>query len=329
MTDTPSNGKRSSFDYAATYRDMIRTHDLTTMPEEKSWRDTPPKPAADSPDGKVEQHDVVLYLGCNVLRNSHMIRNITAIFDRLELDYIAVGGPAYCCGIMQHREGDSVRSQSMGAQTIQFLQAYQPQTVVMWCPSCTYYYDDIFQLETPFTKLHATEFLAGQLDKLEFVAQPPRRVALHYHIAQPQRANEASAARALLEAVPGVEYVDIGSDEALGTICSPQLGIGPEWERRIDAQLSRAQDAGVDSFATIYHGCQRLICANEERVPFPIEHYLDIFARALGIEHEDVYKRYRLWRDPERVFADMAPCMQANNIAPDKARDVVARMFPA
>jgi hypothetical protein len=83
----------------------------------------------------------------------------------------------------------------------------------------------------------------------------------------------------------------------------------------------------VDTVATLYHGCQRLLCVREERTPFTIEHYLSVFARALGIEHEDIYKRYRLWRDPERVLEEMTPCMVANEVDGVLARDIVERTF--
>ena len=43
---------------------------------------------------------------------------------------------------------------------------------------------------------------------------------------------------------------------------------------------------------------------------------------------KDRYKKYRLWRDPERVLAEMAPCLQANKLREDQARDVVLRTFP-
>ena len=88
-----------SYDYRGYFGDITLTHDLTTRPEDRRWRLTPP-PA------EGEHHDVVLYLGCNVLRTSHMVRTVTAIFDRLGLDYVAVGGPTYCCGIQHHKQGD-------------------------------------------------------------------------------------------------------------------------------------------------------------------------------------------------------------------------------
>ena len=87
-----------AYDYAKHFGEITGTQDLTTLPEERTWRLT-------APSRDEEKHSIVLYLGCNVLRTSHMIRTVTAIFDRLRLDYVAVGGPTYCCGIVHHGQG--------------------------------------------------------------------------------------------------------------------------------------------------------------------------------------------------------------------------------
>ena len=59
------------------------------------------------------------------------------------------------------------------------------------------------------------------------------------------------------------------------------------------------------------------------------EHYLTLFARALGIEFEDTYKKYVLWGDPERILEDASPCMAANGVDPSVARGLVIKTFAA
>ncbi|MEE8442546.1 MAG: heterodisulfide reductase-related iron-sulfur binding cluster [Dehalococcoidia bacterium] len=315
--------KKSDFDYAGYFREMRLTHDLMTLPQDKTWRAVPPT--------EPEPHSVVLYLGCNVLRTSHMIRNVTDILDRLGVDYVAVGGPAFCCGIVHHRNEDTELSQVIARNTVRYFERFNPERVVMWCPSCIVYYDEIFQVPASFQTQHVTEFLAEHVGDLEFVREVPQRVALHYHCDQPGRLAEARAAETLLSAVPGLKYVKIDGDAQLGRACSmaTQQALGMDkWQQIIEQQLHQASEAGADTLATMYHGCQRSLCLYEEQHPLNIEHYLSVFARSLGIDHEDTYKKFRLWRDPERVLAEMAPCMQANNVREDQARRVVQRTFP-
>ena len=58
--------------------------------------------------------------------------------------------------------------------------------------------------------------------------------------------------------------------------------------------MQKAVDAGADTYATLYHGCQRHMCGLEADYPVRVEHYLTLVGRALGIEYEDQYKKHTL-----------------------------------
>ena len=326
MPNKPTSRNKSKYDYGAYFREMRDTHDLTTKPEDRTWNAVPPIEA------EAEPHDVVLYLGCNVLRTSHMIKTATDILDLLGVDYVAVGGPAYCCGIVHNRNGDIELAETIGTNAIRYMERYQPKIVAMWCPSCISYYDEVFEVETSFKTQHFTEFLVDHLEEMNFVKDVPLKVGLHSHMTHPKRIEEARAAVTLLSAVPGMECVELATDIRMGISCSPntQQAAGMDvWEQIVEGELSTAVDEGIDAFATLYHGCQRTICAYEEKFPIEIEHYLSLFARGLGIEHEDLFKKYSLWRDPARVMAEMGACMEASGVRPERAQKLVDLTFPA
>jgi hypothetical protein len=249
-----------AFDYAQYFGEIKLTQDLLTNRDDRSWRLASPR------DG--ERHDVVLYLGCNVLRTSHLVQTATAVFDQLGLDYVAVGGPTYCCGIQHHRRGQEASGERYANHTIALLQRMAPREVVMWCPSCIHFYDEVLQAELPFPKRHTTEFLADRLERGDFT-----------------------------------------------------------FTRRVEATVA-LHAAGATHLAGIYHGCHRDLCRFEAERPIVVEHYLTIFARALGIEFEDVYKKYVLLGDADRILEDATPCMAANGVDPAAARDLVLKTFP-
>lgn len=311
------------FDYGRYFGDIALTHDLTTLPGDRTWLLRGPAAG----DGR---HRIVLYLGCNVLRTSHMIRTVLAVFDRLRLDYIAVGGPTYCCGIVHDQQGDAAPARAMSTHAIQAFQRFEPEEVVMWCPSCIYFFDAVQHLALPFRARHVTEFLVDRLPDLGLARRVTGRVALHRHVHGEARRREGAAARRLLEAVPGLEYVAIEPEPLFGRVCSAmvqeQLGL-ETWNGLARDEIARARAAGATRLATIYHGCQRLLCGFEAEGGPVIEHYLSVFARALGIDFEDTYKKYRLWRDPGRVLADMTPCQEANGVDPARARAFVEQTF--
>jgi hypothetical protein len=259
-----------------------------------------------------------------------MVQTVTAIFDLLGLDYVAVGGPSYCCGIVHHTQGDTAAARGMSEGTIRLFERFSPREVVMWCPSCIYFYDEVQQLTLPFPFRQAAEFLVQHLPALRFTREVRQRVALHYHVQNDSRRREGKAGRALLEAVPGLTFVPIEPEPQFGRICTAgvqqQLGL-EAWNLRVRDEIARAHGAGADTLATIYHGCQRLLCGFEAQGPLTIEHYLSVFARGLGIEFEDTYKRWMLAGDPEAIMAEATPCMEANGVEPAAARAFVERTF--
>jgi heterodisulfide reductase subunit D len=312
-----------AFDYKRYFDEIAVIRDLTNMPEEVKWRT-----AAPAPDG--ERHQIVLYLGCNVFRTSHMIQTVIAIFDRLGLDYVAVGGPTYCCGIVHHQQGDTAAAGGMADHTIKLFERYEPEQVVVWCPSCIYFYDEVRRARLPFKVSHAAEFLVSKLPEIRLTEQVNATVALHYHDASPPRRSEGLAGQRLLEAVPGLRLVDLEPDPRFGRSCTPsvqqQVGLNA-WNQMAREEIDRARAAGADTLATIYHGCQRYLCVFEPESPIAIEHYLSVFGRGLGIEFEDKFKKYRLWQDPERVLAETTPCQRANYVDAARARAVVVEAF--
>jgi Fe-S oxidoreductase len=313
-----------SFDYGKYFREITLTQDLLTAGAERSWLLKPPR------DG--ERHDIVLYLGCNVLRTSHMVQTVSAIFDRLGLDYVAAGGPTYCCGIQHHRRGQTASGERYASHTIELLRKMEPREVVMWCPSCIQFYDEVLRADLPFPKRHTAEFLADRLERGEFAftGRVDATVALHYHRATPPRQREGMAGRRLLEAVPGLEVLEFEPDLRWGRSCTPalqeELGLSA-WRQMALDDIDRALAAGATHLAGIYHGCHRELCRFERERPVVVEHYLTLFARALGIEFEDTYKKYVHWGDPERILEHATPCMARNGVDPEAARGLVIKTF--
>ena len=75
--------------YRNYFREVDVLHGLQSTPEERDWLLTTPK-------GEVKQSDIVLYLGCNVMRTTHLVRTVMDVFKLLEVDFSAVGGASYC-----------------------------------------------------------------------------------------------------------------------------------------------------------------------------------------------------------------------------------------
>jgi len=128
----------------------------------------------------------------------------------------------------------------MNRRTVERFQRYKPAEIVMWCPSCVYFYDEIQRFSWPVPVRHATDFRATRLAELEFTGRVEAGAALHYRSQSEPRRQEGAAARRLPEAVPGLRFVEIGSE--------PQLGrLGPPRHRRRSASRSGTRGSATRS----------------------------------------------------------------------------------
>jgi heterodisulfide reductase subunit D len=315
--------KQAGSKYGKFYRELNVVHGLQTTPQEREWLLTPPR-------GEVKPADVVLYLGCNVLRTSHMIRTVVDIFKMLDVNFVTVGGTSYCCGNQHFNGGDDPSGRAMATATVRNFQKFQPERVVMWCPSCIYYYDDIMDQREVLNLEHVTEFLLENLDRLEFKHEVKASVALHYHTGRPQSDIEAQSARRLLSCIPGLNLVDVGTDPRFGRHCTERVrsSMGPEnWDNMAAQFFNQAVEAGADVFSPLYHGCHRMLCGYEKDYPFKVEHYLTLVGRSLGIEYPDLFKKHMLLGDVDAIMEETSPCATANGISQEEARAAIQNSF--
>lgn len=304
------------------FRELQALEGLQVRPEEKTWLEKPRPERTSSP--------TVLYLGCNILRTPHLAQIVTDVFRRLGDPFVALGGPAFCCGVPYQKEEGTQVARRIGTRLADRLAQYRPRQVVVWCPGCFHFCKEVLSLSGLYDLVHVAEFLAENKHKLALAPQPPTRVALHYHCCSPDAERQAAAARTLLTAVPGLEVVEIGSDSAWGRSCSGNLrdSMGRQaWEASTRSYLEKAAAAGATIFATLYHGCHRMYAGHQAEFPFNIEHYLTVIGQALGFAYPDRYKEYLLWKDPSRILDDASSRLEANRVPYQRAIAAVDHVF--
>ena len=212
---TQSSSDRSF--YRNYYREIDVLHGLQSAPEERDWLLTTPK-------GDVKPSEIVLYLGCNVLRTTHLVRTVMDVFKLLDVDFTAVGGASYCCGIQHFQRGDTASARSVAETTAANFRKFDPEQVVMWCPSCIFFYDDIMDMREEFTFQHVTEFLVQNLHRLDFQSQPETTLSLHYHTGRPQSEAEARSALTLCRSFPASLRWIWAPTSVTGGTALPQCG---------------------------------------------------------------------------------------------------------
>jgi hypothetical protein len=211
------------------------------------------------------------------------------IMEALGVHYRVMGGPSTCCGVLQFRAGDVTTSGRIAFRTIERLAGAVDGRAVTWCPTCQIQLGEIAIPSSP-TQLDLQPFvlfLASKLDELRplLVHRVEKRVGLHEHPGLP---GVCESARAILEAIPGLEFVDLAQPR-VGYTCNalnPLPGFKQDEHR---SQLQVAAEAGVTTLAGIYHNCHRELCSHERDWPFEVVNFLELVGESMGMTRPDLF----------------------------------------
>jgi Fe-S oxidoreductase len=268
--------------------------------------------------------DVVLYLGCNVLRTPHIALLCMDVLDRLGTRYGVFGGPANCCGVIQFRAGDTATAGRIGTNTVAGFVATGAARVLTWCPTCNIQLGEVVMPSTVpgFALDHVVPYIAERLDRLtpHFTRRVPLRVALHEH---PGVAGVTEAVVKILGAIPGVTVVDLGQPR-VGYMCN-SLAPLPAYKRALhERELAAAAAAGVDALVGVYHACHRELCAHEAAAPFRVVNFLELVGEAMGVDRPDLYKQWKRMQDLDRILVEVAPDAERAGLDLATVREVLA-----
>jgi Fe-S oxidoreductase len=275
-----------------------------------------------------EAPEFVFYTGCNVLKTPHIALLALDVMDRLGITYQVMGGPSHCCGIQQMRAGDMEMSGRLGANSIEKMAHSKSGQVLSWCPSCQVQLTEttlpVLERQRgskPFEMIPFIRFLRSRLDHLKphFVGRVELRVALHKH---PGVAGVVDAATEILQAIPGVDLVDL-QQPAVG-LQSVNLGVLPAYKRELQRnELEAARRAGIDALVAVYHSDHRELCAHERDWPFRIVNLLELLGQSMGLHQHDRFKELKLMQDADLIVAESQDLMAKHRLDAKLARAVV------
>jgi Fe-S oxidoreductase len=267
--------------------------------------------------------DVVMYLGCNVLKTPHIALLCLEVLDRLGTRYKVFGGPANCCGVIQFRAGDAKAAGRIGGNTVAGFAGTGAARVLTWCPTCNIQLSEIVMpgREPGFALAHVVPYIAERVELLRshFIRPVNKRVALHEH---PGVAGVTEGVVRILTAIPGIEIVDL-EQPRVGYMCNSLAPVA-DYKRELHArELASAEAAGVDCLVGIYHACHRELCAHEATYPFKIVNFLELVGEAMGIRCEDLFKQWKMMQDVDRVLAEVAGQVAEAGLDVESVREVL------
>ena len=173
----------------------------------------------------------------------------------------------------------------------------------------------------PFDMSPLAEFLAERVDDLEklFVHRVEKRVALQERAALP---GAMAAVKRVLGAIPGLELVEL--DVPIVSTQASHLSVLPKFKAELrERELRAAAEAGVTTFASIFHNCHRDLIQYQPQVSFELLNFMELIGEAMGIRIPDLYKRMRLMGDVDAIVADSADLIAQHGLDLDHVRDVI------
>jgi hypothetical protein len=274
--------------------------------------------------------DIVFYTGCNVIKTPHIALLVLEVLDALGVSYEVMGGPATCCGIQHFKQGDAQTAGRASYNTIERLARPGASRVVSWCPSCQIQIGEValpaYQRSfgnMPFDLNPIAEFFAERLDDLKplFVHRVPKRVALQERAALPRL---MAAVKQILGAIPGLEVVEL--DVPVVSTQASHLSVLPKFKAELrEREFRAAAEAGVTTFASIFHGCHRELVKFQAEVSFELLNFMELIGEVMGIHIPDLYKRLSLIGDIDAIIADTADLIAVHRLDFETVRDVLAQ----
>lgn len=244
----------------------------------------------------LQKSKYVFFPGCNVYYQPDKILSALDILQLLTDECAFLPGLNNCCGRVQLFNGDVDRAAEAAHSLVEKVAAYEPEALIVWCPTCLCNFAVTIApvYELPFKVISLPQFIAENLEKLDFSQAIPQKITLHEACKSALAGLDIEAPRVLLRALPQAELTEMPR-HAENTVC---CGLGAlNYDKQMlarlrDARMQEAADTGAEILTDICHACHKLFLAQERRFGYDIVNYISLLARSLGIERKDLLKEY-------------------------------------
>ena len=331
MSDETKPAAVPSFNYGNHFGNFRVLAELLRDPEKRNWLTTMPR--------EPEHHKYVVWLGCSITRTAHIADTLNDVLTYLEADFVALGGPSNCCGIVHSGQGDKAVADNMLRQTVRKFDAFAPEKMLNWCPSCNTELKKRLpaedMTETTRGRASVTSFIAENAGRLALATAVPIKVAIHSHGGTPDEDGDGAAVRAILGRIPGLEIVDAPPVTQFQHHCSDanvRKHGKDTYEASLQGWIAEAKRQGATHIVTLYHSCHRQILLTQTAFPegerIEVVNYLTLIARSLGLaEREDTFARFAKSGDIDAMMGELGPRMETMKLDPDRARKSLTAHF--
>ena len=286
---------------------------LTTIPEN-------PRPV-----------EVVLFLGCSGLIRPDLALSLIDIMDKIGINYVALGGGDFCCGMPFQMVGEVKESEKHMRNLLESLTTLKPQIILYACAECLYVTTRIAPhiIDIPAKQDSVLKFIADHLECLEFKHPLPIKVTLHDSCSHGRLWGDYESPRKILTAIPGVELVEMKHARQNALCCGGVGGVFfPEKDEFLKKmRMEEVNETRAKELVTICVGCESNYLKWKGNKTFGITNIISLLGKSLGIEREFTLQPFYLSKDVEGALEKFKDNIETSNYTMDDFRTAVRKIL--
>ena len=211
--------------------------------------------------------EVLFYVGCvaSLYPMAYAIpQSMVELMEAAKIDFTTLGGTEWCCGYPLHAAGLDI--DDLIEHNLAEIRRLGVKTLVATCPSCYYTWTNYYPTGAPgdVKVMHATQFLADLVESGRLkLGEVKAKVTYHDPCDLGRKSKEFDAPRRILEAIPGVELVEMPNNRMNAVCCGGggnQESLNPELSAAIaDARLAEAVGTGASILVSACQQCERTL----------------------------------------------------------------------
>jgi Fe-S oxidoreductase/FAD/FMN-containing dehydrogenase len=249
-----------------------------------------------------EQAEVAYFPGCTASYVEHDIAQATAcLLHKSGVEFTYLGYDEACCGIPMLVAGLWDAWEEILRHNVEAMKARGVKTVVTSCPACWLVWHTLYPewakklgIDYPFEAKHYAEILADKIDAgiFHLDREVKMKVTWHDSCHMGRAGNIYEAPRKLIQAIPGIEFVEMEHNRQEAHCCGSVLSLvaDPDVGERVgDVRLREAEAAGAEAVIAACPCCevQLRVTADKTGRDLPIIDLSSLTCDGAGIEHPD------------------------------------------
>lgn len=279
---------------------------------------------------EIKKSATLFFPGCNVYYQPEKILNSLDIMEMMDPESAYLPGLDSCCGNCHLTKGRPKKAGEAFTELMESILAYQPETLVLWCPTCFCLAETTFGPfnQYPFTIKSMPQYISEHLDRLDVKEKNAGRMTVHDACKVALTGLDVTGARPILGAI-GADLVEMprSKESAVCCGCAAIVNDPPTGNKMLDERIDEAAQISAQTIVTVCHFCSQMLASKQDKSAFKVDSYINLLAASLGINREDKFKKYMSWADPEKIVSDAKEYIAASPFSKELICQTIEGVF--